>query len=129
MTTKRYSPVGNGPQKSTFTMCHGLGGKVVIWSGGGEVGELHVSLTCDAVINCCLDHFLNSWEPDFFMQQLLCPWGTSYTMSIALCWSEMGITVRVLPSIRFDSAFTVNSSLAWTNGPIRADFTLCDSPD
>ena len=30
MTTSKYSPVGKGPQKSTFTVCHGLGGKVVI---------------------------------------------------------------------------------------------------
>ena len=35
MTTNNCSPVGKGPQKSTFTVCHGFGGKVVIWRGAG----------------------------------------------------------------------------------------------
>ncbi len=32
----KYSPVGNGPQKFTRTVCHGSGGRGDIWSGSGR---------------------------------------------------------------------------------------------
>ena len=40
MTTIRYSPVGNEPQKSICTVCHGVGGSANIWSGSGWVSVL-----------------------------------------------------------------------------------------
>ncbi len=36
MTTSKYSPVGNGPKKSMFTVCHGAGGNFVIFNGSGR---------------------------------------------------------------------------------------------
>lgn len=35
MITNKYSPVGSGPQKSMFSVCHGLGGKGDMWRGYG----------------------------------------------------------------------------------------------
>ena len=37
ITTRTYSPVGKGPQKSICTVCHGEGGNGVICSGAGDV--------------------------------------------------------------------------------------------
>ena len=36
----RYSPVGNGPQKSIWTVCQGSGGNGDIWRGSGWSPEL-----------------------------------------------------------------------------------------
>ena len=52
MIMKRYSPVGNGPQKSTWTVCHGSGGRQDIYNGSGQFsGPLawhatHFSIAC-----------------------------------------------------------------------------------
>ena len=37
MATRSYSPVGKGPQKSMWTVCHSVGGNGDICSGSGFV--------------------------------------------------------------------------------------------
>ena len=40
MVTNNISPDGNGPRKSIFTVCHGLGGNRVGCNGAGGFGSL-----------------------------------------------------------------------------------------
>ena len=64
MTTKRYSPVGKGRQKFTCTVCHGLGGNSLIFSGTGWA-VVQFAWQGIKITNQLFNILINSREPKF----------------------------------------------------------------
>ena len=117
MTTNKYSPVGNGPQKSMWTVHHGSGGRGDIWRGSGRFsGSLAWHKTHWFIIS------FTSWSifgnHIFSRNNFLVftrPWWPSWAMDMALWRSEFGITMRLPRRMTSASWLTVNLSLILPN--------------
>ena len=93
MCQNKYSPEGNGPQKSMWTVCLGSGGKGDIFRGSGR---LLGPLAWHAVDHS-LDSVVYSRKPNPRTEKLFCLYQTlpSCAMEIALSRSGASTTMRL----------------------------------
>ena len=111
VTTSRYSPVGNGPQKLMLTVCQSAGGSGNICRGLGRVSGL-LAWHATQASSVLFVSWLIPGNQTFSLSSLLVlttPWYPSWAKDSAFSCKIVGTTIQVFFRTTSHSSLTVSS--------------------